>query len=47
MVWFYLLFQIGSDGMNSSVRKAAQFHTVNFSYNQKAVVAVLNILGVR
>ncbi|XP_060572224.1 ubiquinone biosynthesis monooxygenase COQ6, mitochondrial-like [Ruditapes philippinarum] len=36
---------IGSDGMNSSVRKAAQFHTVNFSYNQKAVVAVLNILG--
>ncbi|XP_045167688.1 ubiquinone biosynthesis monooxygenase COQ6, mitochondrial-like [Mercenaria mercenaria] len=36
---------IGSDGFNSSVRKAANFHTLSFNYNQKAVVAVLNILG--
>lgn len=41
-----IVFQIGSDGVNSSVRKAAKFHTVSFNYNQKAVVAVLNILGV-
>ncbi|KAL4238735.1 putative ubiquinone biosynthesis monooxygenase [Mactra antiquata] len=34
---------VGSDGMNSTVRKAANLHTVSFDYNQKAIVAVLNI----
>ncbi|XP_052770148.1 ubiquinone biosynthesis monooxygenase COQ6, mitochondrial-like [Mya arenaria] len=34
---------IGSDGMNSAVRKAANVHTVSFNYDQKAVVAVLKL----
>ncbi|WAR19574.1 COQ6-like protein [Mya arenaria] len=29
--------EIGSDGMNSAVRKAANVHTVSFNYDQKAV----------
>jgi len=35
--------QIGSDGMNSAVRKAAGFHTVSLKYDQKAVVAIMEI----
>lgn len=34
---------IGSDGMRSSVREAAKFHTVSLKYDQTAVVAALNI----
>lgn len=39
--------QIGSDGMNSAVRKAANFHTVSLKYDQKAVVAILGIEEVK
>ena len=35
------VFQIGSDGMKSAVRKAADFHTISFNYDQMAVVAVV------
>ncbi|KAH3852894.1 ubiquinone biosynthesis monooxygenase COQ6, mitochondrial-like [Dreissena polymorpha] len=34
---------IGSDGMNSLVRKTCQFHTLSLSYNQRGVVAVVKI----
>ncbi|XP_059157238.1 ubiquinone biosynthesis monooxygenase COQ6, mitochondrial-like [Physella acuta] len=32
---------VGADGMNSSIRKAAKFHTVKRDYDQSAVVATL------
>ena len=35
--------QIGADGFKSLVRKAANIHTLQWAYNQSAVVAVLKL----
>ena len=43
---FYIVIQIGADGINSMVRKMSGIHTVNWEYGQMGVVATLNLTGV-
>lgn len=40
------LWQIGADGAQSAVRKAAKLHTVQWPYEQTAVVATLRLAEV-
>jgi len=39
-------FQIGADGIKSLVRQTANIHTVQWEYNQLAIVATLTVAEV-
>lgn len=44
LIYFVVFFaKIGADGPNSTVRKAAGMQTVQWNYEQSAVVAVLHL----